>query len=162
MAKQPRWQPQSVGKSRQCLFEWVWPFCGFRAERIKVFPCTNIQWTSFCFSVNFHLNWNFVNDNLHFKACVRYSYQIFIFLPNDSLSKTVKNVFYFIKKPLFVLEIFSSFFSNFSLPFQTFQIQKDKWKWNILISWIGLHKFADVVFGIIQKPLYVTSSNLVR
>ena len=27
-------------------------------------------------------------------------YQIFIFSPNDSLSKTMKNVFYFIKKTL--------------------------------------------------------------
>ena len=31
-----------------------------------------------------------------FKACVRYFYQIFIFPPNDSLLKTMKNVFYFI------------------------------------------------------------------
>ena len=28
-------------------------------------------------------------------------------------------------------------------------------------AWIGLHKFANVIFGIIQKPLHVTSSNLV-
>ena len=27
---------------------------------------------------------------------------------------------------------------------------------------IGLHKFEDVIFGITQKLLYVTSSNLVR
>ena len=33
---------------------------------------------------------------LDFKACVRYFYQIFIFPPNDSLLKTMKNVFYFI------------------------------------------------------------------
>ena len=25
-----------------------------------------------------------------------------------------------------------------------------------------LHKFADVIFGITQKPLYITSSNLIR
>ena len=31
-------------------------------------------------------------------------YQILIFSPNDSPSKTVKNVFYFIEKALFVLE----------------------------------------------------------
>ena len=31
---------------------------------------------------------------------------IFIFSPNDSPSKTVKNVFYFIKEALFVLKIF--------------------------------------------------------
>ena len=33
-------------------------------------------------------------------------YQIFIFSPNDSPLKTMKNVFYFIEKALFVLEIF--------------------------------------------------------
>ena len=27
---------------------------------------------------------------------------------------------------------------------------------------IGLHKLADVIFEIIQKPLYITSSNLVK
>ena len=32
----------------------------------------------------------------NFKACVRYFHQIFIFLPNDSPSKTMKNAFYFI------------------------------------------------------------------
>ena len=33
-------------------------------------------------------------------------YQIFIFSPNDSPLKIMKNAFYFIKKALFVLEIF--------------------------------------------------------
>ena len=33
-------------------------------------------------------------------------YQIFIFSPNDSSLKTMKNVFYFISKALFVLNIF--------------------------------------------------------
>ena len=33
-------------------------------------------------------------------------YHIFIFPPNDSPSKTIKSVFYFIKKAFFVLEIF--------------------------------------------------------
>ena len=33
-------------------------------------------------------------------------YKIFVFPPNDSPSKTMKSVFYFIKKALFVLEIF--------------------------------------------------------
>ena len=27
-----------------------------------------------------------------------------------------------------------------------------------MISWIGLHEFADAYFGITQKPLYITSS----
>ena len=42
----------------------------------------------------------------HIKACVRYFYQIFIYSPNDSPSKTMKNAFYFIVKALFILEIF--------------------------------------------------------
>ena len=40
------------------------------------------------------------------KACVCYFYQIFIFSLNDSSSKTMKNVFYFILKALFLLKIF--------------------------------------------------------
>ena len=33
-------------------------------------------------------------------------HQVFIFSPNDSPSKTIKNVFYFIEKALFVLKVF--------------------------------------------------------
>ena len=50
-----------------------------------------------------------------FKACVRYLLPNFCFSPNDSPSKTMKNVFYFIQKALFVLEIFKFFY--FHLPF---------------------------------------------
>ena len=31
-----------------------------------------------------------------------------------------------------------------------------------MMSCIGLHKFGDVILGITQKLLYITSSNLVR
>ena len=31
-----------------------------------------------------------------------------------------------------------------------------------MMSWIDLHKFANVIFEITQKLLYITSSNLVR
>ena len=41
------------------------------------------------------------------KACVYYFHQIFIFLPNDCSSKTMKNAFYFFWKALFVLEMFN-------------------------------------------------------
>ena len=40
-------------------------------------------------------------------------YQIVIFSPNDSLSKTIKNVFYFIEKALFVLDLFFPSFPHF-------------------------------------------------
>ena len=55
-------------------------------------------------------NWlsiTFVNHtDLNLKTVSAIFYQIFIFSPNDSPLKTMKNVFYFIKKALFVLEIF--------------------------------------------------------
>ena len=31
-----------------------------------------------------------------------------------------------------------------------------------MMSWIGLYKFVDVSFEIIQKTLYIISSNLVK
>ena len=46
------------------------------------------------------------NSSLHnLKLVSAIFYEIFIFSPNDSPSKTIKNVFYFIEKALFVLEI---------------------------------------------------------
>ena len=64
------------------------------------------------------LPWYCSNDILYniliFKACVRYFLWKFYFSLNDSPLKTMKNVFYFIWKALFVLEIFR--FSYFHLP----------------------------------------------
>ena len=60
-----------------------------------------------------HENKKALNPFYHFsiwwnglKACVWYFLSIFYFSPNGSPSKTMKNAFYFIKKALFVLEIF--------------------------------------------------------
>ena len=58
-------------------------------------------------------------------------YQFFIFSPNDSPSESVKNVFLFHLKISFRSQDIQVF-EVFSLPFHTFQIQKDKWKWNNL------------------------------
>ena len=58
-------------------------------------------------------------------------YQIFIFSQNDSLLKTVKNkVFFHLKSSFRSWDI--QIFVIFSLSIHTFQIQKDKWKWNNL------------------------------
>ena len=56
-----------------------------------------------------------------------------------------------------------SIFSNFFPSFPHFPDSKGeiKVKW-FTMSWIDLHKLADVIFGITQKPHYITSSNLVR
>ena len=60
-------------------------------------------------------------------------YEIFIFSPNDSPSKTMKNVFFFNLKSFFRSQDIQVFVI-FSPPFHTFQIQKDKWKYNNLMS----------------------------
>ena len=49
------------------------------------------------------------------KACVRYFLSNFYFSSNDSPLKTMKNIFYFIKKALSVLKIFTYLY--FRLPF---------------------------------------------
>ena len=51
-----------------------------------------------------HRNLNITVPNI--KACFRYLLSNFYYSPNDSLSKTMKNVFYFMYKALFVFEIF--------------------------------------------------------
>ena len=88
-------------------------------------------------------------------------YQTFIFSLNDSPSKTVKNVFYLIWKVLFVLEIFTFLYFFPSFP----HIPDSKWQMEVewfMMSWIGLHKVADVIFEVTRKLLYIISSNLVR
>ena len=82
-------------------------------------------------------------------------YQIFIFSPNDSPLKLWKMLF-ISPQNLFSFSWCSNFFSFLS----SFQIQKDKWKWNNLSS-MDLHKFPEVIFGITQK-LYITSSNRIQ
>ena len=83
-----------------------------------------------------------------FKACVRY---FFIFF--DSPSKTIKNVFYFIEKALFVLEIFK--FLLFSPLLSTLSRFK---RTNVSgIIYDVMNKFADVIFAITQKPLDISS-----
>ena len=51
-----------------------------------------------------------------FKACVCYFLSNFYFSPNDTPSKTMKNV-YFIKKPLFILKIFKLLYLRLPLFF---------------------------------------------
>ena len=51
------------------------------------------------------------------KACVHYFLSNLYFSPNDRPSKTMKNVFYFIWKALFVLEIFKFLYICFPLFF---------------------------------------------
>ena len=53
-------------------------------------------------------------------------YQIFIFPPNDSCLKTMKNILFHLKSTFRSRDI--QIFVIFCLPFHTFQIQKDEWR----------------------------------
>ena len=68
-------------------------------------------------------------EGLVLKACVRYFHQIFIFSPNSSPSKTMKNAFYFIWKALFVLEIFNFlyFCPSFFFYLSAIALEDDRW-----------------------------------
>ena len=57
-------------------------------------------------------------------------YQIFIFSPGDSPSKTEKCFLFHLKSSFRSRDI--QIFVTFSLAFHAFQIQKNKWKWNNL------------------------------
>ena len=85
----------------------------------------------------------------------------FFFSSNDRPQKLWKMFFISLRK-LFLFSRYSNF-CDFSLLLYTFQIQKGKWKWNNL--WC--HKFAFINLQIeflelTQKPLCITSSNMVR
>ena len=97
---------------------------------------------------------------VHWNFCQLFFYQFFIFSPNDSPSKTMKSIFYFIEKALFVFKIFK-FLWLFPFVFTLFWYKRSNGIGKFM-SWIGLHKFADVIFETTQQPLYITSSNLVR
>ena len=66
------------------------------------------------------------------KACVCYFLSNFYFSTyNDSPLKTEKCFLFHLKSSFCTRDI--QFLAVFSLPFYTFQIPKDKWKWNNLV-----------------------------
>ena len=76
-------------------------------------------------------------------------YQSFVFPQSDSSSKTMKSVFYFIKKSPFCSHYIQTFVI-FSLAFHTSQIQKNNWKWNNL--WC--HELACIT-NITNKEIFL-------
>ena len=81
--------------------------------------------------VGSHMNDKYILHIRLFRACVRYFLSNFYFSPKDGPSKTMKSVFLFHLKSSFGSRDIQ-IFVIFSLPFHTFQIQKDKQKWNNL------------------------------
>ena len=89
---------------------------------------------------------------LDFKAGVCYFLWNCFFSPKDKHSKTMTNVFISSKK--LVLFLVYSNFCNFFPSFLHFPDSKGQMEVEkFTMSWIGLHKFADVIFEITQKLL---------
>ena len=78
----------------------------------------------------FHCLIDFLQGCLISKLVSAIFYEIFIFSPNDSPSKSIKNVFILLKSSFRSRDI--QIFVIFPHPFHTFQFQKDKWKGNNL------------------------------
>ena len=66
--------------------------------------------------------------------------------------KNYEECFLFHSKNSFILEIFK--FSQFFLSFPHFPNSKEQMKVEFMMSWIDLHKVADVIFGITQRAFY--------
>ena len=83
----------------------------------------------------------------------------FLFFHQMIILQKLWKKFFISPKKLFLFLRYSNF-CIFYLPFHLFEIQKEKWKWNNLwCHGIGLHKFADVIFGITQI-LHITNITL--
>ena len=93
---------------------------------IKVFKYSQSLKVKYLWQYLYWMFWKFCKDLCNFfsetcklnifKACVRYFLSIFYFSLSDRPSKTMKNVFYFILKALFVLEIFKFLYFFPSFP----------------------------------------------
>ena len=88
-------------------------------------------------------------------------HQIFIFSPNYISLKTTE-FFLILSKKLFLFSRHSNFY-NFFLSLPHFPNSKGQMEEEaFMTSWIGLHKFLDIIFEITPKLINIKSSHLVR
>ena len=116
-----------------------------------------------CDIMNFKVNLIFLIQLFcHGKSlCLLFFINFFVFHLMIALQKlwqmffiSLQKLFLFLRYSVFC--IFSSSFPHF--PDSKGQI---KLEW-LMMSCIGLYKFAGVIFGITKKLLYITPSNLIR
>ena len=69
---------------------------------------------------------------------------------------------FFISSKKFFLFLRYSIFCNLFTSFPHYIDSKGQMEVEFMMSRIVWHKFADVIFGITEKLLYITSSDLVR
>ena len=88
------------------------------------------------------------------KAFVRYFFIKFLFVHQMIALQKLWKMLFISPKKLFSFSRYSNFCNFPKFP---------DWKGQMNNLWChDLNKFADVILGIIQKPLYITSSNLVK
>ena len=116
------------------------------------FPCF-LDTVIFLFAVLFYKSWS---------LCLLFFIKFLFFHQMNMKNENYEKCFLFHqKKPFSFLRYIN--FCTVSPLFRQFPDSKEQMEVEyIMMSSIDLHKFADVIFGISQKLLYITSSNLVR
>ena len=89
-------------------------------DLLFLFPLPNLLFVPFCSKIIFK----------YLKLVPTIFYQIIFFSTNDNPLKTEKCFLFHLKSSIRSRDI--HIFVIFYLPFQAFQIQKDKWKWDNL------------------------------
>ena len=112
---------------------------------------THLYWTSLRHKYNNNGRTNnsafFRVWKINFKVCACY----FLFFHQTIALQKLWKLLFLIEKAVHSQDIL--IFVFFSLPFL---IQKDKWKLNtVMVSWMGFHELADVIFEITQKPFII-------
>ena len=108
----------------------------FWANRIKTNFYQRNQFTSLCHyklhgkssKYQFLIKLDKLNLGTIQSLCPLFFIKFLLFLQMIALQKLEK--MFFISSKKFFSFLRYSIFCNFSLPFQTFHIQQDKWKWN--------------------------------
>ena len=89
---------------------WISCWCEFRKVKNYKFNNSWVLWSKI--GIGLWFQWmetnlaEFFHANTYLSLCPLFFYQILIFSSSDWPSKTMKNVFYFILKALFILKIF--------------------------------------------------------
>ena len=94
------------------------------------------------------------------KACVPYFLSFFFFHQMIALQKLWKVILFLLKSFFHSQDIQTFVFFPFLSPLCKHKTTMEV-EW-FMMSWIGLHKFPDVIFRITEKLLYITSPNLER
>ena len=145
-------------------FNWMYqsPFCIIQTlALLPNFFNVLFQQIKHWVSIEF-LNIHYCGCIISFKVCVQYSLLIKLLKYKIFIYKTAKKCFLFHSKSSFNARNIYSIFLFLCFLSILFRLKRANESKISMMSWIGLHKVADVNFEITQKKLYITLSNFVR